>query len=153
MVSSCAIEERTIQPTVVIRTRSPLRTLGGTLKKAVGEITGYLEKAGMDPAGPPYAAYYNSNMDDLDVEIGVPVKERLPGAGDIRPGEIAGGRFATCLYTGPYSKIGAAYEEMTRWMKETGLQPVGTAYEHYLSDPAQTPAKDLRTLIQFPLKE
>jgi effector-binding domain-containing protein len=153
MVSPCTIEERATQQAVVIRTRSSIRSLGGTLRKALGEIMAYLENAGATPAGPPFAAYYNADMDDLDVEIGMPVKERLPGAGDIGPGEIAGARFAACLYTGPYSGIGAAYEELARWMKDGGHVSTGVAYEFYLTDPGRTPAKDLQTRVLFPLKQ
>jgi hypothetical protein len=47
-------------------------------------------------------AYDNMDMQALDVEIGVPVPAPLPGADDLQPGEIPGGRFATCTYVGLY---------------------------------------------------
>jgi effector-binding domain-containing protein len=79
------------------------------------------------------------------------VEGPVPGRGDIRPGEFPGGRFAACLYTGPYSKIGTAYEALSQWMKAQGHVPGGAAFEIYLKDPATTAPKDLQTMILFPL--
>jgi effector-binding domain-containing protein len=136
---------------VSVRTRTSVRNLGDVLRKAYGSIMQYLREAGRHPAGPPFAAYFNTDMEDLDVEIGFPVAAPLPGRGDIGPGELPGGRFAACLYAGPYSKIGAAYEELALWMKAQGHEPRGAAYEIYLTDPATTAPKDLQTMILFPL--
>jgi effector-binding domain-containing protein len=92
------------------------------------------------------------DMQDLDVEIGFPVARELPGRGDIRAGEIAGGKAATCLYTGPYEDIGQPYEALSQWMEENGYEPTGVAYEMYLNDPQETPPEELQTQIMFPLR-
>ena len=105
----------------------------------------------MEPAGPPFTAYFNMDMDDLDVEIGFPVPVSLPGKGDIQASEVPEGKAATCLYTGPYSDIGQGYEALTAWINEHGYQPTGVAYEFYLNDPNITPPPELMTQIVFPL--
>jgi effector-binding domain-containing protein len=152
MSYQCQVKEQPSQPTLAIRTRTSVQQLGQALGEAYGAIAQYLGELGEAPAGPPFAAYHNEDMEDLDVEIGFPVARELPGRGDILAGEIPGGGVATCLHTGPYSGIGSAYEALSHWMEENGYQPTGVAYEVYLNDPDETPPEELQTQIAFPLK-
>jgi effector-binding domain-containing protein len=146
------VKEQPVQPTLAIRTRAVVQELPGALGDAYYAIAQYLEELGEQSAGPPFVAYHNQDMQDLDLEIGFPVSGKLPDRGDIQAGEIPGGEVATCLYTGPYSGIGSAYEALSHWMEENGYQPTGVAYEVYLNDPDETPPEELQTQIAFPLK-
>ncbi len=116
-----------------------------------GAIAGYLVELGEQPAGAPFVAYYNMDMQDLEVGIGFPVARSLPGKDQILPGEISGGSYATCLYTGPCSELGTAYDALNQWMADKGYTPSGLVYEIYLNDSAQTPPQELKTLILYPL--
>jgi effector-binding domain-containing protein len=122
------------------------------MEKSYRAIAQFLGELGEQPAGPAYAAYFNMDMQDLDVEIGFPVSRVLSGKGEIIASEIPGGRLATCLYTGVYSEIGPAYEELTQWIAKEGCETAGVSYEFYLNDPAQIPPQELMTQIIFPLK-
>jgi effector-binding domain-containing protein len=122
------------------------------LGEAFGSIAQYLGEIGEQPAGPPFAAYYNMDMQNLDVEIGFPVSKVLIGKDDIQAGEIPEGKYAACIYTGPYNKIEPAYDALAKWMEERGHVAKGVAYEFYLNDPAETPAEALLTQILFPLE-
>ena len=152
MSYKCKVKEQPTQATLAIRTRVSVQDLPQVLGKAYGAIAQYLGESGEQPAGPPFAAYYNMDMQALDVEIGFPVSRKLSGKGDIQAGEIPGGKVATCLYTGPYSDIEPAYNALSQWMKENGYEATGIAYEMYLNDPGQTPPQELQTQIVFPLK-
>jgi effector-binding domain-containing protein len=153
MSYKCDVKEQATQPTLAIRTRTAVQELGRVLGEAYGTIAQYLGQLGEQPAGPPFAAYYNMDMQDLDVEIGFPVARELPSQGDIQASEIPGGKVATCLYTGPYSDIEPAYNALSRWVEENGYGTTGVAYEVYLSDPQETPPEELQTQIVFPLKQ
>lgn len=148
----CEIKEQVAQPTVSIRTRTPAQNLPQVLGRAYGAILQYLIEQGEEPAGPSYVAYFNMDMQNLDIEAGFPVARKLVGKGDIQVGEFRSGKVATCLHVGPYSEIGAAYEALQHWMKEQGLEPTGEAYEMYLDDPQRTPPAQLRTQIVFPIR-
>lgn len=152
MPYECKVAEQPTQLTLSIRTRAAVQDLPQVLGKAFGAIAQYLGELGRQPAGPPFVAYHNMDMQDLDVEIGFPVPGKLPGRDDIKASEIPGGRAATCLYVGPYSDIGPAYNALSQWMKENGHEPTGVAYEMYLDDPDQTPPEELKTQILFPLR-
>ena len=97
-------------------------------------------------------AYYNMDMQDLDIEIGFPVSRVLPDKAEVQTSEIPAGKHATCLYTGPYEGLPPAYEALTAWIQAHGYEPTGVAYEHYLNDPATTLPEALQTQIAFPLK-
>jgi len=152
MSYKCEVKEQSAQPALSIRTRTAVQDLAQVLGEAYGAMAQYLGELGEQPAGPPFTAYYNMDMQDLDVEIGFPVYKRLPGKDDIKASEIPGGKAATCLHTGPYSEIAPAYNALSEWIKDNGYEVTGVAYEVYLDDPAQTPPQELRTQILFPLK-
>jgi len=111
----------------------------------------YLTDIGAYPSGAPFAAYYNMDMEDLDVEAGFPVPKMLTGKNDITPGEIPAGKYAVCLHVGPYGEAAPAYNVLMDWIKENGYTPTGVAYEFYLNDPSQTPETELQTKIMLPL--
>ena len=144
------VKEQPAQKTLSIRTRAAVQDLPQVFENGYGAIAQYLEELGEQPIGPPFGAYYNMDMDDLDVELGFPVARSLPGKGAIEAGEIPAGRVATCLFIGPYSEMEPAYEALFKWMEENGHEGTGVSYELYLNDPRETaPAQ---TQIVFPLK-
>jgi len=152
MTYMCETKEQPTQPTLSVRVRAPMQELPQVMGRAYGEIAQYLCELGEQPAGPPFAAYYNLDVQDLDVEIGMPVSKNLPGKGNVQPSAMPGGKYAACLHTGPYSDIGPAYNTLSHWVLENGHIPTGVAYELYLNDPARTLPAELRTQILFPLR-
>ena len=111
-----------------------------------------MASSGMQPpAGPPYIAYYNMDMQNLDIEAGFPVNEPLEGKGEIQSGMIPGGKAVSTVYSGPYSGLDLAYEALLAFMREQGLQATGVAYEFYIDDPAMTPPELMKTEIVYPL--
>jgi len=148
----CEVREQGAQPTLSIRTRTPIDGLPGLLGESYGKIAGFLAELGEEPGGAPFAAFYNMDMQDLDVEIGFPVKKLLAGKDDIRASEVPGGKLGYALHTGRYGDIAPAYEALTQYVKERGYEPTGVSYEFYLNDPENTPQDELETQILFPLK-
>lgn len=140
------------RPVLAIRVRTPVEGMPQKLGESFGAIGHYLAEVGGQMAGAPYAAFYNMDMQDLDVEIGFPVQGQIPGRGDIQASHVPGGQAASGIFTGPYSEMEPAYEAIAKWMTEKGLEPTGVAYEFYIDDPAETPMEKVRTQIYFPLK-
>jgi effector-binding domain-containing protein len=146
------MREQPAQPVLSVRETTSVRALRGTRQRAFAAVAQYLGEIGEQPAGPPFVAYYNMGMEHLSVEIGFPVARVIPGRGNVQPGEIPGGRQAACTFTGPYTRIEAAFATLSAWMVEQSLEPTGVVYEFYLNDPAVTAPEALRTQIVFPLK-
>lgn len=148
----CEIKEQDARPTLSIRTRTAVQDLPRALEQSYGTIMGYMNELGEQPAGPPFVAYYNMDMADLDIEVGLPVARTLPGQAEIQAGAIPGGPAATCLHTGPYDKLEPAYTALTKWVEQHNHIVSGVAYEFYLNDPDETAPEELQTLIVFPLQ-
>jgi len=114
----------------------------------------YLNSIGVRVADPAYAyaAYYNMDMEDLDVEVGFPVDGQVEGSGKIMAGEIPAGRFATVVHTGPYEEMEPTYERLNAWIRQNQHEPAGVVYEMYLNGPDDTLPNELQTRILMPLK-
>ena len=141
----CEVKEQAAQITLSIRTRTAVQDLPRVLGEGYGQIAQYLDELAEQPAGPPFAAYYNTDMADLDVELGFPVGRKLAGRAEIKASRLPGGRVASCLYTGPYSAIEPAHTGLAKWVAENGYEVTGICYEFYLNDPGETPPAELQT--------
>jgi effector-binding domain-containing protein len=137
------------QPVLSIRKRTAMGNLSMELGKAYQAIFQYLGEIGEEAAGAPFAAYYNMDMQDLDVEMGVPVSKTIAGKGEVSQSVIPAGAQASCVYQGPYTQIGPAYEALTKWIGENGRTPTGVCYEFYLNEPGEVPENELLTKIVF----
>lgn len=146
------LTEQPAQPVLSVRKRTSVDNLPQELGKAYNEIISYLEAVGEKPSGPAFAAYYNMDMEDLDVEMGFPVSRAIEGRGEIMPGEIPAGKQVSCIYKGPYQDCGPTYEAMGSWITEQGHTATGVAYEFYYNSPMDVPESELVTRIVFPLK-
>ncbi len=151
MTYQCEVREQPIQPALSIRSRISVQDLPREIGRALKAITTHLTNLGEKPAGASFVAYYNMDMQDLDVEIGFPISKQLMGKGEIQSSELPG-KVATCLFVGPYNEIRPAYDALTEWTEQQGYEPTGIAYEIYFDDPSQTPPEELKTQIMFPLK-
>ena len=77
MKYKCTIIKRKSQNVLSIRTTSSAQNLPETLGKNYGEIMQYLGQLNEQANGPPYIAYYNMDMQNLDIDIGIPVAKKL----------------------------------------------------------------------------
>ncbi len=151
MNAQCKIESRPAQPTVSVRTRTPVSELPGVIGPLYGRIMAYVGEMGAAPTGAPFVAYYNMDMADLDIEVGFPVDRALPSRGDLSGSVLASGDYATCMHIGPYDQVGPAYTALTEFVQQLGRTPTGVAYEFYYNSPQETPPEQLQTLVMFPL--
>ncbi|HTY89937.1 MAG TPA: GyrI-like domain-containing protein [Methanocella sp.] len=153
MFTKCEIKDQPAQTMMSIRMRTSVTELPNVLGKAFGDVAMAIGEQGQQPIGPPFVAYYNMDMQDLDIEVGFPVTKKLQARGNVKPGDIPAGKVATCIYTGPYGDgMKEAYEALTKLVEEKKQVPTGVAYEIYFNSPMDTPPEKLRTQIVFPLK-
>ncbi|OPZ70447.1 MAG: Bacterial transcription activator, effector binding domain [Firmicutes bacterium ADurb.Bin456] len=152
MLLGLELNEQKERPALYIRTKTVLSNLPEVIGTAFGEIFNYLNQIGEQPADAPYTAYYNLDMQDLDVEMGFPVRVQLPGRGEIKSGAIPGGKIVSCMYKGPYAKMEEPYNNIFKWIGENGFEPKGVYYEYYYNSPDDVPENELLTKIVIPLK-
>jgi len=152
MAYECERIEVEAQPTLVVRRRAAVERLPEVLGPAWGAVMACAARSGAEPVGAPFAAFHNTDMQDLDVEIGFAFERTLAGEGEVEPGEIPAGSAVQCVHVGSFDQLGAAYAALSLWTAEHGLEHAGPAFEHYLDDPADTPTEQVRTLIVIPVR-
>jgi len=150
MTYQCEIKDQAAQPTLSLRTHAAVGQLPQVLGQTFGAIMQYLGELGEQPVGAPFVAYYNMDMQNLDIEIGFPVSHPLPDRGELKYGALPAGKIATTMHIGPYDSIAPAYDALTQYIQANRYTPTGVAYEIYFSDPA-TPPDKIQTQIVFPL--
>lgn len=153
MNNTIQLNNKEAVPVLSIRTKAAVGDLPAVMGQAFGAIAGYLGECGQAPAGAPFAAYYNMDMNNLDIEIGFPVSKKVSGKGNIQPSEIPAGEQVSCFFKGSYEDMKTPYEEINKWLTQNGYVSLGTSYEFYLNDPSQVPPNELETLIMFPVKK
>ncbi len=146
------LTEQKEQPVLSVRTRTAVGNLPQELGKAFGAVLQYLGEIGENAAGPAFAAYYNMDMENLDVEMGFPVAKPIAGRGIVQAGTIPAGKQASGIYKGPYSQMEPVYNAMNAWLGENGQEPTGVVYEFYYNSPMEVPESELLTKVVFLLK-
>jgi effector-binding domain-containing protein len=139
------------QPTLCIQVTTRVEELPQLIGKSYGRIMEVAGKHGINLIGAPYVAYFNMDMENLQVEMGFPVDKIIEAEDNVVAGVIPAGKKLATLYTGPYEKMVPAYEQLTQWAKDHNQEPTGVSYEYYLNGP-ETPPELLQTRIVFPLK-
>jgi len=152
MIFGLKCEKLKAQPVLAVRTRTKMEDLPKTIGENYGKIMGYITELGEQVVDAPYTAYYNLDMQDMDVEMGFPVSKMFPEKGDIKPREIPAGKAVTCMYKGPYSQMEEPYNHIMKWIAEEGYEPTGVYYEYYYNSPGEVPESELLTRIVIPVK-
>lgn len=146
------IVETSVQPVISVRKVTSVVNLPLELGKAYHSIMEYLGELGEESVDMPFAAYYNMDMENLDVEMGFPVLKTLPSKDEMCAGQIPAGKKAVCMYKGAYKEMGPVYEAMTKWISDNSQEPTGAVYEFYYNSPINVPESELLTKIVFLLK-
>ena len=141
------------QPYLGIRTTATMDKLGEIMGPLFGEVYGYIQQCGQQPAGMPFAIYHEMKGDSVELECGMPVGSPLDGAARVQPGELPCGMMATVTHMGPYEGLPQTWAALTEWMGSQGLNPAGAPWEVYVTDPGAEPDQSKwRTDIFFPVR-
>ena len=138
--------------TLTVRTFTSMEKISEAMGAAFGETAGLIAQSDTDFAGPPFAAYYNMDMENLDIEMGFPVTKPLTPSGRARMSALPEAETATDLYIGPYDGIGDAYARLNEFVQQQGREADTYCWEEYLNDPAEVAPEQLKTRIYIPLK-
>ena len=142
------------QFTLHVRLKTSVGGLNEAFDKNFALIESYLSEIGEQPAAAPYAAYYNHDMQDLDVEMGFPVAKALPGRDEIKAGIIPAFEQAVCgIHKGSYNSLDETYGQIYQYIADNNFEISGAHYDFYISNPDNTSENELITRIAIPVKQ
>lgn len=142
------------QPALCVRFRTSMEKITEDIGRAYGVVFAHLGKVGGIPAGPPFALYYDIDMnpDDFEMETCAPVVSEVAGEGEVEFRVLPGGKFLQTMHRGPYDKMETTYEALFAYMNENGLEVVAPTRDVYLTDPSQVERpEDILTQVLLPL--
>jgi effector-binding domain-containing protein len=137
------------QPVLSVKKVTSVTNLPQEIGSAYHIIMDYLAELGEQPVDVPFTAYYNMDMENLEVEMGFPVGKKITGKGEVISNVIPAGKKVTCLYKGPYKDMVPTYEAINKFITDNGYKPSGVVYEYYFNSPMEVPERDLLTKIVF----
>lgn len=139
------------QQVLSVRVRTAVDKLPALIGQTYGRLAAYLGELGELMTDVPFVAYHNTDMRDLDVEIGFPIGRSLPGREEITCRTVPAGRIVFCMYRGAYDGIEPMYNEMNAWIRENGMEPAGSSYEYYYNG-TEFEESDLLTKVVIPIQ-
>jgi effector-binding domain-containing protein len=115
-------------PTAVIRDRVAASELPRFVPAACGEVWSFIRAAGLTRPGRHVALYLDRRG---SVEVGAEVGEPFAGNARVHCSRLPGGRVATAVYLGPYSRLSEAHAAIRQWCADHGHQLTGVCWEIY----------------------
>ena len=113
-----------------------------TLQDAFKSVYAFLDKQGIQRAGPPMTIYTEFDDTNFQFQAAVPIAEppKDPPKGDIAVGQSPIGKALRFAYKGSFHQMeDTIYNAIPEYLDEKQLDPSGTFIEEYQADPVTTP--------------
>ncbi len=147
---------------ISVRTVAYIRAQGNYSEVDYGSyftrLWSYVKEHKLFSAGIENLVIYHNDPDisqdgNLRCDVCLTLPKEPVAVGDIGVKEIAGGKYAVFLHTGPYTGLGGAYKKICgEWLPESGCTlRESPCFEKYLNHPDRVPAEKLKTEIYIPL--
>ena len=115
---------------------------------AYREISRVMATEGLERAGHPLTITRARPGQGIALTAAIPVLSAdIEAVGMVQAGPFPGGRAVRAAHRGPNAALGLTYEKLAAWMAAHGLEEGRVSWEEYVSDPAETPAGELQTLL------
>jgi len=151
IISKINLIEQPEQHVLSIRTTIPFIDYPNTAKQVYERIMEYAELNDQLLSSGPFVCYHNTDLDNLDVEMGFPVAKTVSGNDDISGYTIPAQKAVSGIFLGAYEDTDPLMFEIIRWIKEHGYEQQGNIYNYYLNDENRN-ANELLTQIVVPIK-
>jgi len=113
-----------------------------TLQDAFKSVYAFIDKQGIQRAGPPMTIYTEFDDTNFQFQAAVPIAEapKDPPKGDIAVGQTPTGKALRFAYKGSFHQMeDTIYNAIPEYLDEKQLDPSGTFIEEYQTDPVTTP--------------
>lgn len=149
---ACTLRTVAPQPVLCIRVSTTSDELAHTIGTCAAAVWQHLHRSRAIAAGPPYTRYLYTKEGRIEIEVGFPIEEPVPGDGLIRLAMLPGGEVVATVHVGPYERLPEAGAALDAWAREHGREPAGPAWELYVrnagdvNDPSEFLTEVIRPL-------
>jgi effector-binding domain-containing protein len=167
-----AIVELEVVRVAVIRSIVAAEDFADFMSDALSLVATALREAGIAAAGPPFARYFESGPDGLDMAAGFPVAEPFLGVSDalpvpesgaaeavpssviVHPDELPAGPAAVATHVGSYQGLERAWNGLRERVDAMGRQLGDDPWEVYFIGPGSgVDEAEWRTELVWPLRD
>ena len=155
------VVELDAQPTIAVRVRKPMTEvdLRELFDTQMPRLFQFATSQGRSPTGAPYARSYTFGPEMLDMEVGLPISEPIPGLAPpddqleaVGTATLPAGRTAKVVHHGSYQTLSKAYDIFHDWIHEQGEEDGIGPWEVYIVDPSTVSnTSQLQTELDWPL--
>lgn len=126
--------------------------VASALAEAYRELSVFMAANELQRLAQPMTITRSLQGSEMQFEAAIPVgRLDVPASGNVRWGRSPGGPAARVVHRGRYDDMAASYEKLAAWMAAHGYREGTVSWEHYISDPGETPPDELITHIYFTL--
>ena len=128
--------------------------VAASLAAAYQEITSFMAEHSITMQAQPMAITRGWDAKDYEFDAAIPVaSNEIELSGNVRAGKSPSGPAVRVVYRGPYDQMSQSYEKLAAYMAVHGLKEGRVSWEHYISDPGQTPVDETITHIYFLIEQ
>jgi len=153
--SSTATVELAARPVAFVSASAEWTNAFKSVRKEIDKVQAALKKAGLVPAGHPFALFLATDDKGFQFQAMVPVAEKPEGKdleNGVKIGESPAGKAIKFLHRGAYDDIDSTYDLITAFLDEKGLESQNRFIEEYLTDTAEPDDANLEADIYVFIK-
>ncbi len=137
------------------RSRPDPEAISEALAQAYFSILKFIDDEGLAEAGAPLSITRNFSGAELVFDAAIPVRgltDDTPRQGSaVRIGSTYSGPVIRVRHTGSYRTLSETHRKIAAYLAALGVERNGAAWESYVSDPGNTPERDLITYVYYPI--
>lgn len=150
-ITAVTVKQEPAHYTVTIRkTIHFMKEYTSLAEKAFDEIEKYIGDCNLFPVSGPVTYFHNTDLENLDVEVGWQTAEKIAGKGEIVCSLNPGRKIVTAIDMGPYEQQDPTLEALFKWIGENKAEVTGPIIYCYLNDTKRPPAEYL-TQMAIPI--
>lgn len=127
---------------------------GGDLAAAYREITAFMAANDIERSGQPMSVTRYDEPGGSQVDAAIPTcRADIPLTGRLEWGASPAGRAVLLVHVGPYASLALDYQRIAAYLAANGIATAGVSWEHYISDPNETPEAERITHLYVLLED
>jgi effector-binding domain-containing protein len=153
--ASAVTLELTPRPVAYVSAKAEWENGFKTVLGEIAKVDAAIKKAGLTPAGHPFALFVATDDKSFQFEAMVPIAEKpeaMELSGGVKLGESPSGKAMKFLHRGAYDDIDSTYDLITAFLDEKGLESQNRFIEEYLTDTTEPDDANLEADIYVFIK-